>query len=183
MKFKKKSIIEFLKYFGLTAGVAIMVLILGWSLKSFAQFLEKKPVIIADSATQTITLLAKDAKIEGAGKARLEDYKGEKNIGWWDYKTQYLSWIIDEVAESTTYKLEMRYSRASKQPCEMSVIIGETSQCFNIAGTGGWDSWKSIEMGTIKISKKNPQKLLLKVTKLPEEGVINFVHLKLVATE
>ena len=62
---------------------------------------------------------------------------------------------------------------------ELILQIGDNTLTAPAAGTGGWDKWADIELGTIQISHSGKQKITLKTLAPPSEGVINLVHLKL----
>lgn len=179
---------EILKYTSIALAITLSTFVLGWSLKIQAQRKLERPKTAHQIAPQIesdkakvneMIFLAETAQINGKGEAKLEQFKGEKDIGWWDFKSQSLSWDFPAVTKPGLYQLEVRYSRASLKPCTFNLKIGSAQHKITLPGTGGWGSWKTLKLTILKLKPQKAARISLHVLELPQKGVINFVHLKL----
>jgi len=170
----KIKLIELSKYIFIAIAVAIGVVTLGWILKELAQL---KLEVAQDS--KQIAFLAKDAKIHGKGEARVENFKGETDIGWWDFKSQFLSWKFPELTKSALYQVEIRYSRASSDPCRFNLKTAAFEKEFTLPGTGDWGNWRTLKLFQIELPPNQSSPIFLKALDPPTKGIINFIYLKL----
>ena len=162
-----------------TALVAVLVLGLGWSLVQIAVWKNKKPTVEANS-DGSITLTADDANILGAGGAKTNFYAGRRNIGWWDHTSQYLEWKVD-IKESATYRVELDYALPANMKTDFSFTAGNEFVNFTTDATGGWDQWKSLTIGAIRLAAGENQTIKLTAEKIyQQEGVMNFAEMRLI---
>ena len=161
-----------------TALVACLILGLGWTLVQIAAWKNAKPVVEAGE-DGSVTLTAADSNILGPGGARLNDYAGKNNIGWWDSSGQSLMWHAD-IPRSGTYRVELEYSLPSSHTNHFDLTCGDETLSFTTPGSGGWDQWKTMPLGQIKLTKGGGRQITLKPTRMSHsEGVMNFVRLHL----
>jgi hypothetical protein len=132
----------------------------------------------AANQANNIRLLAKDATTHGPPEIHFNTRYGEPNIGWWDRQDQSLSWKFDH-ALGRRYQASLRYSRPGTAPAGLELTLGAARLVAKAPGTGGWDQWRTIKLGTIDLPAASAQTATLKCFDLPSEGVINFVELTL----
>ena len=163
VRFTVTSLLVFALVFGLI-----------WALTQWAKY---EPPIEPDPEG-TISLTSTAAQVHGSPKIRLESFAGEKTLGYWDFDTQWVTWDAT-IPKADNYTVSLRYARPGKPSVGLSLKIGDNTLTAPAPGTGGWDKWVDIELGTIQISQLGKQKITLKTLAPPSEGVINLVHLKL----
>ena len=154
-----------------TSLVFSLFLGLVWALAQWAQYEAPEPEGI-------ISLTATAAQLHGSPDIRLETFAGEKTLGYWDSDTQWISWEAS-IPKSGEYTVSLRHARPGKPSVDLILQIGDNTLTAPAPGTGGWDKWNNIELGTISISHSEKQTITLKALAPPSEGVINLVHLKL----
>lgn len=157
-----------------TALVAGLVFVFAWSLVQWAAY---RPAVEAD-ADGVFRLLAEDAVCHGPPEIRFNTFAGEKNIGWWDFDSQWLEWKVD-VETAGKYDVSLRYSRPGEVSTGLELVVGGATLATPVPGSGGWDRWKEVDLGEIELAVGEGQMATLKAFDLPSEGVINFVELVL----
>ena len=177
MKVSHKRIIICCSSIAKTLLVAGMVFAFGWSLVHIAEWKSRKPAVEA-AANGEIVFPADSAEIHGKGEARVNNFKGQRNIGWWDMESQWLAWAVN-VKETGQYEVKLHYARHTTKEIDMEMTIGETTLKIIGPGTDGWDKWKEISIGTMNLTKGKEQVFTLKAVDLPSEGVINLVTITL----
>ena len=75
--------------------------------------------------------------------------------------------------------MELHYSRPGSLGTGIELAIGEATLTGVAPGTGGWDQWNTITVGTIELREGAGQTLTLKAVDSPSPPIINFVSLKL----
>jgi hypothetical protein len=173
-----KRILQFLDIMVRLALVSALVFGFAWALMQWAKH---RPTIAADDSG-ALVLTAAAATTHGPPEIRFSTFKGEKNIGWWDFDTQSLSWKID-VEYADRYQVELRYSRPGSAATGLELRVGDATLVASAPGTGGWDKWQTIPLGTIALAAGDGQDVTLKAIGLPSKGVINFVRIKLTPDE
>ena len=167
----KRTILRILDTLLRTAAVAGFVFGFAWLLVLWAAHRTEV------DQTGNIQLLAKDATTHGP-EIRFNTNYGEPNIGWWDRQDQSLSWKIGQV-QAGRYQASLRYSRPGTAPAGLEFTFGPARLAAETPGTGGWDKWRTIKLGTIDLPAAPSQTATLKCFDLPSDGVINFVELTL----
>lgn len=167
----KRAILRTIDTLLRTAAVTGLVFGFAWLL---VQWAAHRPAVIADQGGG-IRLLAKDATTHGPD-IRFNTRYGEPNIGWWDRQDQSLSWTVDH-AQGGRYQASLRYSRPGSAPVGLELMFGPARLVGEAPGTGGWNQWRTIQLGTIDLPPTPAQTVTLKGFNLPSEGVINFVEL------
>lgn len=179
MKFYQKYLLPLFKDIVKIAMVGALIFGLGWGLVQLAVWKNQKPVVEAGEGGM-IELRAADARILGNGGARLNDYGGKSNIGWWDSAGQWLEWEVN-VPRSGRYRLNLEYALPGRLATGFDFVCGESKLPIVVEGSGGWDKWKNIDLGEIQLTRGDRQLVFLKVNDLPrEKSVINFVRITLV---
>ena len=157
-----------------TVLVTALVFGLMWALTQWAKY---EPPIEPDPLG-TITLTATEAQTHGSPQIKLVSYAGENTLGYWDYDTQWISWEASS-PQPGNYTVTLRYARPGNSSVDLILKIGDNTLTSPAPGTGGWDQWVNIELGTIHLDDSEKQKITLKTLAPPSEGIINLVHLKL----
>ncbi len=180
------------------ALVVCLVLGLSWSLVQAGKVKDKKETLQAirqmqDEAKKAklisvdqkgvIMLKAKDVIITGKGEARYNVFKGVENIGWWDYKTQFLSWrfIADKACK---YHIEINYALPKSNGTKYEIIAGENRITGFVPATGSWSTWKTASpKSDLEIPAKGEYTLIIRPTRVSSAGVMNLCYVKLVPVE
>ncbi|MFC4991928.1 hypothetical protein [Rubritalea tangerina] len=154
-------------------GAAVATFLLGWLLVVVAQRSEEHALI--DGVN---TLAAVDARIVGDGTARYEEYHKDGNIGYWDQKSQSLTWTIVR-DESARYRVSIDYSLPEGRSTQFKLVAEGEELKGEVAGRGDWATWQTQALGEMALPGGS---YLLKLipTEISEgKGVMNFVRLKL----
>lgn len=167
----KRAILRTIDTLLRTAAVAGLVCGFAWLLVLWAAH---RPAVAADQAGG-IRLLAQNAVTHGP-EIRFNSTYGEPNIGWWDRRDQWLSWKVAH-AKGGRYQVSLRYSRPGAAPVGLELALGSARLVAEAPGTGGWDQWRTIPLGTIEMPAAPAQTATLKCCDPLPEGVINFVEL------
>ena len=154
--------------------VSISIFLFMWSL---VQLIKDEPQV-ESLPDGTVILTSTAAKLHGPPEIKHESLAGEKDIGYWDYDTQWISWSIPTPPPGN-YAVTLRYARPGSSKVDLTLTIGKVSLKKAVPGTGSWDRWKSIKFGNITVVKGKQQPINLKASKPPSTGVINFVFIKL----
>lgn len=176
MKFNPKTILIPSTHFAVRVLLVVAIVLgLVWLLTQWAHQ-RSLPEPEPDGA---ITLLATGAQLHGPPQIKKETHAGEKNIGWWDHDTQWLSWKT-RIEKPGDYRVSLRYARPGSSKVKLILHAGENTLHASTQGTGGWGNWKNTDLGTLHIDGSGEMKISLKATQASSKGIINFVHLKLV---
>lgn len=163
------------------AGVVLLVYGIAWTFVALGERKNRPPSVEA-GADGVLELAATQTQIMGAGGARLNDYGNKQNIGWWDSIEQNLLWYVS-VEKTQSYQVELEYALPGNLVTEIAILAGkETLLTAEVTGTGGWDRWQTVSLGTLELSKGKSEKITFAATKVVDRdrSVMNFVRLRLV---
>ena len=163
------------RFFAQTFLISIFVFGLIWGIFQWAKY--EPPV--EPNPEGSILLSAPAAQLKGSPQIKLESLVKEKNLGYWDFDSQWISWDVD-VKKIGNYSVELNYARPGKSSVDLILQVGENSLITPVAGTGGWKNWKKIPMGVIHLSKMGKQTITLKTKNPPSEGIINYISILLI---
>ena len=159
--------------------IAGLILGLGWGLVQVAIWKTQKPTIKA-ADDGSLVLSASDATLKGIGGAKVNQFAGKRNIGWWDSTGQWLEWKTD-ISQAGIYRVELEFSLPGKLTTNFDLICGDQILSFKANGTGGWDKWDTMKSGEINLVAGDGQMITLKATRMSRnEAVLNFVQLRLI---
>jgi alpha-L-fucosidase len=143
--------------------------------------LEGEPNIIKVLPQQnpngSFTFLAGDATVTGT-TAKFESEK--KAIGFWTNQTDSVFWDIN-IVRPGKYKLQLEYAcEAGSEGALCSLLSGDIETQFTIASTGGWGSFKPLDLGEITLTKTGKTRFEVKVRMMPKGAVMNLKSIKLI---
>ncbi|MBI1332342.1 MAG: hypothetical protein GC165_05635 [Armatimonadetes bacterium] len=126
----------------------------------------------------SLTLMAVDANLHG-GHARFED--ANKAIGYWTDTSDSVDWEF-KATKPGTYKVSVEYAcDPASEDSLVSVYFENQEQQFVVKSTGGWSNFKTVDVGTLTISKSGAAKLTVKARMMPKGAVMNLRSIKLTA--
>ncbi len=117
---------------------------------------------------RNISLHSRDSKVNGV-TLRYEPAQKKQCLGYWSNPSDWASWdfIVKEPGD---------YTVTVRQGCgrghggsKVSIISGTQKLIFNAEDTGGFQNWKNIDIGSIKL--KEPGLNLLEVRPLDKKSV------------
>ena len=117
---------------------------------------------------RNISLHSRDSKVNGV-TLRYEPAQKKQCLGYWSNPSDWASWdfIVKEPGD---------YTVTVRQGCgrghggsKVSVISGTQKLIFNAEDTGGFQNWKNIDIGSIKL--KEPGLNILEVRPLDKKSV------------
>lgn len=117
---------------------------------------------------RNISLHSKDSKVNGV-TLRYEPAQKKQCLGYWSNPSDWASWdfIVKEPGD---------YTVTVRQGCgrghggsKVSIISGTQKLIFNAEDTGGFQNWKNIDIGSIKL--KEPGLNILEVRPLEKKSV------------
>ena len=117
---------------------------------------------------RNISLHSRDSKVNGV-TLRYEPAQKKQCLGYWSNPSDWASWdfIVKEPGD---------YTVTVRQGCgkghggsKVSVISGTQKLIFNAEDTGGFQNWKNIDVGSIKL--KEPGLNILEVRPLDKKSV------------
>ena len=117
---------------------------------------------------RNISLHSKDSKVNGV-TLRYEPAQKKQCLGYWSNPSDWASWdfIVKEQGD---------YTVTVRQGCgrghggsKVSIISGTQKLIFNAEDTGGFQNWKNIDIGSIKL--KEPGLNILEVRPLEKKSI------------
>ena len=117
---------------------------------------------------RNISLHSKDSKVNGV-TLRYEPAQKKQCLGYWSNPSDWASWdfIVKEPGD---------YTVTVRQGCgrghggsKVSIISGTQKLIFNAEDTGGFQNWKNIDIGSIKL--KEPGLNILEVRPLEKKSI------------
>ena len=136
--------------------------------------------VLRQAADGSIALTAADAEIVGS-TAKLEG-GGEKNIGYWTNARDHLKWSVKVHAPGT---FDVRVTFACEDDSAGSTFelrAGDQSVTGTVAGTGGWQSYRTVDVGTLTANERGTVEFVLKPLRKPRLAVMNMRKIELMPT-
>lgn len=135
--------------------------------------------VIRPNADGSILLHARTAHKHGSLRYETE---GE-NIGWWTRQEDYVSWEF-ESSSAQTYDVVLQWScegEGGETKCAFQ--IGDAKLPFTVEGTGAWHTYRSIKLGSLRVTPgKNQAALRVTAKADPEHTALNLRSITLVPT-
>ncbi len=102
------------------------------------------------AAQQVITLQAADAKLHGK-TLKIEDIDGFKNIGWWNYASEYVQWDFS-TERAGTFEVEILFSLPREgDNNEIAIVSGKSQVKIRLHPTMDWTNYKPAKAGRIHL--------------------------------
>ena len=97
-----------------------------------------------------LTLNAMDASVHGE-TARIEGRGSDWNVGYWTNKDDYVSWEF-ELPGGGAYDVELTYaSPVEADKARVKVQLKDAWVDYELPATGGWNSYKTIRIGSFTV--------------------------------
>ena len=117
---------------------------------------------------RNISLHSRDSKVNGV-TLRYEPAQKKQCLGYWSNPSDWASWDFI-VKEPGDYKVTVRQGCGRGHGgSKVSIISGIQKLIFNAEDTGGFQNWKNIDIGSIKL--KEPGLNILEVRPLDKRSV------------
>ncbi len=122
------------------------------------QFPGNKPEVVRPFVDGSIRLLAMNARIYGPTIVFEEQYR---NLGYWSSQEDHAAWNL-EVEQAGEYRVQLDYACEDGAAGD-SYVISVAGQTVGgkVTGTGNWDTYKSLTVGTVKLAK-GPAELFIR---------------------
>jgi alpha-L-fucosidase len=130
-----------------------------------------------------IALTATDAEIHG--DAGLEKKAGIDNIGSWMSARTYVDWQV-QVTKPGKFNVSITYACTTNSGgSAFDLLVGDQKLSGTIAVTGNWDTFTTVNLGTITIDKPGQTTFTLKPTSKPRtaQAVMNLRNVTLKPAE
>ncbi len=112
--------------------------------------LDIEKVLPGQAADGTLTLLADLAEIRGS-QAQVESIDGQSNIGWWTNPRDSVAWSF-KVEKGGRFKVTATVATPA-QSSKFEITVGDRKLAAQIAGTGSYQTFKTVDLGTIEIEQ------------------------------
>jgi len=139
------------------------------------------PFAVTPVADGSLTLLPHDATLHGP-ELRVEKVGAVEdvtyNLGYWLDPKAHASWPI-------AVERAGRYAAVAELACadaaagsECTLACGDAKVAFRVAGTGGWQRYRTTELGELTLPSGRSE-IALRATSKPGEAVLNLRSLRL----
>ena len=116
------------------------------------QFPGNHPAIVEQSEDGTINLPATTARIYGPNVVFEEQYS---NLGFWSHADDRVAWTV-QVSQPGVYEVWLDYACETSTAGNAFVFnIGPQSLRGKVQGSGSWDDYATLKIGTVKVSAAN----------------------------
>jgi len=138
--------------------------------------IEGEPQVLNLMLTQaedgTIRLPASEAEIVGK-TARLEG-SGEPNIGYWTDVNDLAQWQV-RVNKPGTFRVEVTYAcDQSSGDSDYVVVIGNQAVVGKTKVTGGWQTYETVDLGTVRLAEPGVVNAMLRGLRKPGLALLNL---------
>ena len=140
--------------------------------------------IAASRADGTIQLAAREAAIHGKTAYVRRNFTGNNDLCTWTNTEDWVSWQFS-LRQPGEYAVELRYSCANgSEGSSFEIAVGDEKLTGKIAAaTGSWDHFRTLEVGTVKLTKEGKTTLSIKPLFKPGVAVMNLCRVRLVPAE
>ena len=130
---------------------------------------ESTASLTAQAADGSLTLLAKEAEVEGEGPAAYESGNGKDNIGTWTSEKNVVVWNA-RIAKGGLFRVTLDYACPSDSAdSTFEISFGKRKVSGKSDATGSdWTTFKTMELGTVEIEAG---KIAVRVTPLSKPGL------------
>ena len=140
---------------------------------------EAEPAVTPQAKDGSVTLKASDAVVRGAN-ARYESGGGKDNIGYWTNPDDYVVWRFN-VTKAGTFNADVTFACAAGMSGSKYVLtVGGQELAGTVKDTGGWTSFVTQKLGTVKFSRPGTYNLSVKPKTMPRGAVMNLKSVTLV---
>ena len=141
--------------------------------------MEAEAAVVAQAKDGTVVLKASDAVVRGTN-ARYESGGGKNNIGYWTNPDDYVIWRF-KVTKTGTFNASMTFACAAGSGGSKYILaVGGQELAGIVKDTGGWTSFVTEKLGTVKITKPGTYNLSVKPKSMPRGAVMNLKSVTLI---
>jgi len=141
--------------------------------------MEAEPVVTTQANNGSVNLKASNAVVRGTN-ARYESGGGKDNIGFWTNPDDYVIWRF-KLVQTGTFNAEVTFAcDAGSGGSKYILTVGDQELAGTVKDTGGWTSFVTEKLGTVKITKPGTYNLSLKPKSMPRGAVMNLKSVTLV---
>ncbi len=121
----------------------------GLNLSASDPSLQHPPSTISSTTGSAITLLAKDAQLNGS--LSLQGSGSTQNVGFWDDPTDSLSWRV-QFDKAGTYRVDIRAAAHTGATRPEIDVNGAQTLAVDVPDTGDWNTFQTLHAGSITIA-------------------------------
>jgi len=103
--------------------------------------------------------------------------QGEENIGFWTKPGESVEWYV-QPKKAGAFKVEVTYACADGYGSDYEVAVGSEKVTGTSAPTGGWQDYKTVALGTVKLGE-GKVKAVVKPTTNFKQALMNLRSVKL----
>ncbi len=141
--------------------------------------MEAEPEATPQAKDGSVSLKAIDAVVRGTN-ARYESGGGKDNIGYWTNPADYVLWRFN-VTKTGSFNAEVTFACApGAGGSEYVLAVDGQELAGTVKDTGGWTSFVTEKLGTLKITRPGTYTLSLKPKTMPRSAVMNLKSVTLV---
>jgi alpha-L-fucosidase len=141
--------------------------------------MEAEAIVIPQAEDGSIVLKASDAVVRGTN-AKYESGGGKDNIGYWTNSDDYVTWRF-KVTKTETFDVAVTLACATGSGgSEYVLAVGGQELAGTVKDTGGWTSFVTEKLGTVKITKPGTYNLSVKPKSMPRGAVMNLKSVTLI---
>lgn len=106
--------------------------------------------------------------------------KEEKNcLGFWKEKDDWAEWVFD-VSKPGMFALTLHYGAAEASAGgRAAVLVNDQTREFAIENTGGYQSWKALDLGTVEIKTKGENRVAVVALELAGPALMDVSKITL----
>ncbi len=140
---------------------------------------EAEPEATPQAKDGSVSLKAMNAVVRGKN-ARYESGGGKDNIGYWTNPADYVIWRFN-VTKPGTFNVEVSLACADGTGgSEYVLAVGGQEIAGIVKDTGGWTSFVTEKLGTLKLTKAGTYTLSVKPKTMPRGAVMNLKSVTLI---
>jgi len=131
-----------------------------------------RPPTVKPGASGTIILHARDAITHG-GMLRFEPQPHKNTVGYWTQEDDWAEWLF-QVPKATDYHVELRYGCGQGQGgSQIELRIGRQTIPFEVAATGGFQAWRNVQLGRIRLPASAALRLTIRTKRKAHNAVMD----------
>jgi hypothetical protein len=141
-------------------------------------FRDQKDATLTATGSQALVLHAGQAKIHGTAR-----YDADKRyLGSWRGVDTHLTWRA-KIPRKGTYRVVVVMSTPHQKPNTFEIRVGDAVLAAKTINTGGWENFRSTDLGTIEIQSAGEAMVTLKPTGSLDGALLNLRDVVLTPAE
>ena len=141
--------------------------------------ISNKPALVTAQADGSLLLTAENGKAIGPEIKYMPEWQA---FGWFTAKDR-VEWDVD-VIHPGEYEVHLEWSVSDEEAGKEFLLEANDSRLTGIVGkSGSWETYKSENVGKIKLSQKNQKIVFRSKTKFDKGALLDLRQIKLVAVK